>query len=212
MTELTIACVFNKITGCPLCIYRYSYIKESDKDILSIFKQVEFTPGNYYLYENDSHIYNLYNSIDNYNVVYLLITTKLYPKRLSMQFLSELNSQYLISSNLKNLLAKMGINYKDITKIDTISSLNKQIDETKNVMMDNINLICENSIKLDSLVVKTEELSKHSEGFKRSATDLKRRMYCMNLKRNFIIGFIVLSLFFIVIFTSICSMGGCNSH
>ena len=67
-----------------------------------------------------------------------------------------------------------------------------EIDETKNVMLHNIDQIISRGEKLELLIDKSQNLSTHSYTFKKRAKKLRRRMWCKSIGMTvFLILFII---------------------
>jgi len=60
---------------------------------------------------------------------------------------------------------------------DKISSLQEEVDQVKNIMVANIDVILERGEKLDLLVDKTENLSANSVTFRTTSRNLQRAMW-----------------------------------
>ena len=77
-------------------------------------------------------------------------------------------------------------------------------------MNDNINKMTENLSNADELEQETYQMRVNSEGFRDSATSLKRTMWWRNMKLWLIIGGVVavIALILIVIIIIVCSTGG----
>jgi len=65
---------------------------------------------------------------------------------------------------------------------DKISSLQEEVDQVKNIMVANIDVILERGEKLDLLVDKTENLSANSVTFRTTSRNLQRAMWYKNMK------------------------------
>jgi synaptobrevin family protein YKT6 len=57
------------------------------------------------------------------------------------------------------------VQYQDPSEADTITKIEKELDETKQVVINNINLVMERGAKLDSLVAKSEDINASSKLF-----------------------------------------------
>lgn len=90
---------------------------------------------------------------------------------------------------------------------DKLGGVQQKIDATTKVMIENIDRIFERGEKIDLLVDKTEQLDHDAFKFKRSATELRRAMWCKRLQR-YLIVFVVLCLVVFFIAAMVC--GGLN--
>ena len=74
-----------------------------------------------------------------------------------------------------------------------------KVNLVKDVMHNNINLALENTTKLETIEVKSEELQQVAGIFKRNATDLRKKMWWKNFKMKAAIFFIIASILSIII-------------
>jgi hypothetical protein len=77
-----------------------------------------------------------------------------------------------------------------MTKNKKISEVKKQVEETKKIMVNNIDRLIERGKKLESLEKKTEELGDLSHHFSASATQLKRKL----MIKNIILGLMLIAM------------------
>ena len=71
------------------------------------------------------------------------------------------------------------------------------------MMQDNVNIALQNCVKLESIEAAAEELQQQAGVFKRSANELKNKMWWKNMKMKLIIGFIVVAILAIIIGVSV---------
>ena len=84
--------------------------------------------------------------------------------------------------------------------MDPIAKLEEQIDETKNVLLDNCEKVINREAKLDILNEKSDLLQYDSTLFRRKSRNLKHKMIIKNYTWYFIAGFIILLIVLIIIF------------
>ena len=72
---------------------------------------------------------------------------------------------------LEDYLAK----YQDPASADKITKIQNDLDETKNILHKNINSLLERGVKLDSLVEKSNDLSRQSKIFYRQTRRTNNR-------------------------------------
>jgi vesicle-associated membrane protein 7 len=82
---------------------------------------------------------------------------------------------------------------------DKIASLRNQIDQAKDVIIENIDKLVERQERIDILVTKTQELQDTSTTFKSKATSMKNRFWWKNVKLIVIISTLVLLILFLVV-------------
>ena len=66
------------------------------------------------------------------------------------------------------------INYQDPKQADKIYSINKQLDETLDVMKKNIDKVLDRGVKIEELVKKSKDLSYTSKQFYKNSKNLNR--------------------------------------
>jgi len=119
-------------------------------------------------------------------------------------FIVYLNSNCLLitdenysCSSAKSLLNEMNLNSSltliyDKYKNKNISDIDEKLNNVKIIMIENIDLALQNTVKLDSLEKRTEELVVLSGDFRRNAKSLKNKMYWNSIKIKVMIGSAVL--------------------
>jgi hypothetical protein len=108
-----------------------------------------------------------------------------------------------LSSSCDSLMSKLCGKFDNLGDVDKLSAVKKQVDSVKVVMQDNINIALQNCVKLESIEATSEELQQQAGIFKKSANDLKNKMWWKNMKMKLIIGFIVLAILGIIIGVSV---------
>lgn len=90
-----------------------------------------------------------------------------------------------------------------------VQEVQSQLDELKDIMVQNIDSITDRGENLNLLVDKTEDLNDSSISFKKASTNLARKMWWKKMKMTLVLAFVViLVLYFIV--SAAC--GGLNWH
>lgn len=74
-----------------------------------------------------------------------------------------------------------------------------KVNLVKDVMHNNINLALENTTKLETIEVKSEELQQVAGIFRLNATNLRKKMWWKNFKMKAAIFFIIASILSIII-------------
>jgi len=82
---------------------------------------------------------------------------------------------------------------------DKISRVQAEIDQTKDIMVANIDVIIERGEKLELLVDKTEHLATNSVTFRNTSRNLQRAMWWKNMKLTIGVGVGVLIFLYIVV-------------
>lgn len=114
----------------------------------------------------------------------------------------ELNTEF--SPLLQETMEYYNLHPADASR-DKLDVVTKKVEQTKEVMLENIDKILERGEKIDLLVEKSEELNESAFTFQRSAKELKKTMLCKRIKTA-ICAFIVFLI--CVLFLSIVFCGG----
>ncbi|KAF8483572.1 synaptobrevin-like protein [Russula ochroleuca] len=80
-----------------------------------------------------------------------------------------------------------------------------QIDDTVNIMRDNITKVVERQERLDSLQDKTDNLAVSAQGFRRNANRVRKNMWWKDMKMRLIIGVAIAVIIGIIIFSIVKS-------
>ena len=95
----------------------------------------------------------------------------------------------------------------NIKKEDKIAVVQKNIDEVKNIMIQNIDKILERGDKIEILVTKTDELQSNAVVFNKTAKKVKMHFLCKNLRLTILVSLILLAVIMLIV---ILSCGGFN--
>jgi len=92
---------------------------------------------------------------------------------------------------------------------DKIATIQSQIKDVQNIMVENIEKVLERGERIEILVGKTDELNSQAQKFKKQSTQLKRAMWWKNMKLWAIIIIIVI-IIIIIIVAAACANGACS--
>ena len=92
--------------------------------------------------------------------------------------------------------------------IDNIGAVKSQIEDVKNVMVQNIEKVLERGEKIELLVDKTDRLNQQAFRFESSSRNLRRAMYWRKIKCYAIMGLIAV----LVIYVASVSLCGFDYH
>merc|ERR1712137_961755 len=81
--------------------------------------------------------------------------------------------------------------------IDNIGAVRSQIDEVKDVMVQNIEKVLERGEKIELLVDKTDRLNQQAFRFDSSSRQLRRAMYWKRMRCYIIIGVVAVLLIYV---------------
>merc|ERR1712157_659813 len=80
---------------------------------------------------------------------------------------------------------------------DQFATVHKKLDDVKNVMVQNIEMVLERGEKLELLVDKSEQLQLDSFRFQKSSKKLRQAMFWKKVKIYLLITFVVLVILYI---------------
>lgn len=166
-----------------------------------------------------SYIYNdlVYSLIIYEKLIIISVSPEKYSNNMSFEYLDNLK-KYLVKNNyniweykklsneeffsVNGYLYKLSTEYNDIDNKDKCDQIKIEIDETKSVMLHNIDQIISRGEKLELLMDKSHNLNTHSYTFKKRAKKLRIRMCCKSIGMTlffilFIIAIIYVMLSFI---------------
>eukprot|EP00762_Andalucia_godoyi_P002750 ANDGO_04486.mRNA.1 Vesicle-associated membrane protein 713 len=81
---------------------------------------------------------------------------------------------------------------------DKLTTVKNQIDEVKNVMVKNIDMVLEREEKLQVLVEKSDDLTRNAGAFRKQGSALKRAMWWKNAKLTLLIVGVVGATIFVI--------------
>ncbi len=80
-----------------------------------------------------------------------------------------------------------------------VAEVKYKVNKVRDIMHDNINLALENTTKLETIELKSEELQQSAGIFKKNASELRKKMWWKNFKMKAAIFLIIASILAIVI-------------
>ncbi|XP_029441050.1 vesicle-associated membrane protein 8-like [Rhinatrema bivittatum] len=80
-----------------------------------------------------------------------------------------------------------------------VYTLQGQVDNVKNIMTQNINRVLEREVKLDELVIRTDDLQASAHAFQKTSAKIARKTWWKNRKMTVIIVLVVLMVVIIII-------------
>jgi vesicle-associated membrane protein 7 len=92
-------------------------------------------------------------------------------------------------------------------ELSKVAAVQKQVDEVKSIMVDNIERVLERGEKIELLVDKTDNLRFQADRFHKTGRSLRSKMWWQNMKVKLLILVIVI-LIAVIIFASVCFSGG----
>jgi hypothetical protein len=141
-----------------------------------------------------------------------MITNLNYPNRIIYNCLKELeinfsnqkqqnspNNYLFLNKNFLQIYKKIYDKYENLESIDNITKISKKIDNVKDIMHENITKSLENVEKLEEIELKSSELQISAGLFRKSAKELKSKMWWKNIKIKLIIGSVIMVILGIII-------------
>lgn len=173
-------------------------------------------PRKRYTVEGDH--FNVNFMADDRSRVFIAVTLKSYPERVTFVMIEEMQSKFLEKCGEKALTSKEGAldktsksifkeicaKYSDLAQVDRVSAVAEKVESVKSTMQDNIAQMLENAGQLDDIQNSAENLSRQAEVFNKRSNQLRRNMRCRDMKMKFVIaGAVVLMLIIIIVPLSI---------
>uniref|UniRef100_A0A8C0GDW7 V-SNARE coiled-coil homology domain-containing protein n=1 Tax=Chelonoidis abingdonii TaxID=106734 RepID=A0A8C0GDW7_CHEAB len=81
----------------------------------------------------------------------------------------------------------------------TISTLQIQVDDVKNVISQNVDKVLQRAEKLSDLIDRTDDLQIEAHSFQNTTTKISRKMWWKNAKMMIIIGVLLLIILIFII-------------
>ncbi|KAH6567202.1 hypothetical protein BASA50_009612 [Batrachochytrium salamandrivorans] len=163
-----------------------------------------------YVYDN-----HMFHYLQRDGITYMCLTDDQLGRRIPFAFLEEIAKSFVA---LYGARAQTAISYglneysKTIAKTmedysngagDKVAGLRGEIDQVKDIMINNIEKVLERGDRIDMLVDKTESLSQASFAFKKRSTVLRRTMWWKNTRLMVLLAAVVLLLLFFTVIGSV---------
>mmetsp|Transcript_7390 Transcript_7390/g.13770 ORF Transcript_7390/g.13770 Transcript_7390/m.13770 type:complete len:219 (+) Transcript_7390:1991-2647(+) len=146
-----------------------------------------------------SYSYNstfTFHYMTKHDLLFLCLADSSFSKRMSFLFLEDMSSKFIerYSGVYKTLIAfganaefsgviRDRMNYFNTDpSADKVEALKASIDEVKNIMVDNIDKVLARGEKVELLVKKTEVMSQSAISMHQRAKQVRRKMWCKNVK------------------------------
>eukprot|EP00667_Euglena_gracilis_P015333 EG_transcript_15955 len=136
--------------------------------------------------------------------VYICVSDKETPLRRCYAFLDGIHPLLVRDFHNPKKVLKERMEYHNNPANDKLTNLQTEIDEVKDVMMDNIDRVLQRGEKLDTLADKSGQLASTAQDFHRSARSLKRA-FCMKYIKLIILMVSLVVILIIVVVLVICN-------
>jgi len=168
--------------ACDLSSYGF-FQRQGVKEMLTFFSKT-FTkrtePGQRQSITHESYIVHCYVRSDGLSGA--AITDDEYPARVAFVLLTQLIDEFAssVGDSWKTMEASVEsspfppleeylVKYQDPANADKVTKIQNDLDETTNILHKTIDSVLERGVKLDSLVEKSDDLSKQSKMFYKQA-------------------------------------------
>ena len=160
-----------------------------------------------------AHSTFLFHYISEDGITYLCITDDDFERSRAFLYLNEIKRRFqdtygvsaqtaqpfAMNSDFSRVLANQMKHFSEAKDLDSISRVQGEIDELKNIMVENIENLSERGERLDLLVDKAENLNEGSVTFRTQSRTLARQMYWKNIKMYVIIGIVGIVVLYLII-------------
>eukprot|EP01098_Paradermamoeba_levis_P004344 TRINITY_DN1869_c0_g1_i1.p1 TRINITY_DN1869_c0_g1~~TRINITY_DN1869_c0_g1_i1.p1 ORF type:complete len:213 (-),score=67.03 TRINITY_DN1869_c0_g1_i1:77-715(-) len=136
-----------------------------------------------------------YNSTITQGVCFMCVVTEAFARRIAFAFLERLKDEYMRNYLGKNASPKDFIRFmenertffSDNPEADKLRGLQNQVDEVKNIMLENIDKTLNRGAKLEDIDRAAEDLSQTAQVFTTKTKKLKCEMIKKNMKLTIVI-------------------------
>lgn len=173
-------------------------------------------------YSHGSYLFH-YTAEDR--IIYLCITDDDFERSRAFLYLNEIKRRFqtaygeraktalpfAMNSEFSRILAAQMKHFSEARDIDTVSRLQGELDEVKDVMVKNIDHIAARGERLELLVSKTENLAADSVQFRVKSRSLARSIFWKNIKLTVIITVVVIVIIYFIVSAACGGLdwGGC---
>eukprot|EP01130_Rhizamoeba_saxonica_P000212 TRINITY_DN10200_c0_g1_i1.p1 TRINITY_DN10200_c0_g1~~TRINITY_DN10200_c0_g1_i1.p1 ORF type:complete len:244 (-),score=53.38 TRINITY_DN10200_c0_g1_i1:31-762(-) len=195
------------------------------KVVSRILEDIDYVEDGKMSYSYDSYCYHYWAAGGN---IFLCMADEEFGKRIPFAFLNDIKQRWRASygdrgrnaiphqmqADFGRVLQRQMDYFVDDVSSDKFKQIDKQLNDTKVVLLNNIEKVIERGERIENLVDKTEHLSTTSLSFKNKSRDLERAMWWKNAKLMIMISAIVIILLYIVIAVA-CkgpTLPGCIKH
>ncbi len=159
-------------------------------------------------YVYDQHVFHYI--IENH-IIYMCMCDDMNKRRIPFGFLEDIKQRFkatygdraqtaiafAMSDDFGRTMQKQ-MDFFNGSSADSFAAVNSKLDDVKNVMVQNIEMVLERGEKLELLVDKTDKLQSEAFKFQKSSKQLKMAMYWRRIKLYLLIFFIVFIIIFII--------------
>jgi vesicle-associated membrane protein 7 len=156
----------------------------------------------------DRHVFHY---IVEDKIIYLCMCDDMSKRRIPFGFLDDIKQRFTatygekihtaiafaMNEDFGRTLQKQ-IDFYNGPSADTFAQVNSKLDDVKNVMVQNIEMVLERGEKLELLVDKTDKLQNQAFKFEKSSKKLKNAMFWKRVKLYALFTFVVLLIIWVI--------------
>ena len=186
-------------------------VRKKKKNATQIFKRIcksderRFEERNIINAKDNKYYFSLFQP----NIVFIVYADDKYPDRLIFTMFEEIRKEKILSmineetkelnpngrQSLKQIIEK----YQDIEKIDKIYSIQKDINDVKIEVKENLNKMAENVESIENLEEKANELSNMTTEYTNSIDEIRKINLWQTFKLWMPLFFVIIILFIIIL-------------
>eukprot|EP00056_Hartaetosiga_gracilis_P016158 m.4110 g.4110 ORF g.4110 m.4110 type:complete len:232 (+) comp3809_c0_seq1:130-825(+) len=160
-----------------------------------------------------SYIYDsfLFHYVREGGIVYLCMADESFHRRHAFSFLAQIKQDfepfksraqhsiaYALNREFSPILKREMGKYNAQRQNDQLAVAQREVQEVKNVMIENIDKVLERSEKIDLLVDKAEDLKDGANRFQKKSTHLRKQMWWQNKKMTLLLVAVILVIALII--------------
>eukprot|EP01137_Pigoraptor_chileana_P027799 Opistho-2@10815 len=159
----------------------------------------------------------LFHYVSDSGYVYLCMAEEEFGRRVPFAYLQEIKDRfegafkgraatsiaYGLNREFAPVLKQQMEFFSKNPSADKLTQVKQEINQVKDVMVQNIEKVLERGERIELLVDKTENLNEQAVVFKRHSTKLKKKMWWKNVKMMLLLGFTVAIILTIIIVAAV---------
>jgi len=187
-----------------------------------ILDKIAHTTSGKMSYAYDRHYFHYYATD---GLIFLCMSDEQFPRRIAFAFLEDIKNRFLavykttyktalsfgMNEEFSRVLKRQMEYYSYDPSVDKIATVQKKVDETKKVMVENIERVLDRGEKIELLVSRTEHLQDQSYKFSQASKDL-RWAFCFTNIKLWIALIIVVIILIWLISSFVCGFNYSKCH
>eukprot|EP01105_Mastigella_eilhardi_P012704 TRINITY_DN2902_c0_g1_i1.p2 TRINITY_DN2902_c0_g1~~TRINITY_DN2902_c0_g1_i1.p2 ORF type:complete len:206 (-),score=64.37 TRINITY_DN2902_c0_g1_i1:67-684(-) len=168
-----------------------------------LLSRVQDQPNMRKSYAHEGHSFNYL--VSQNHVMFLCVTNVEFPTRVAFAFLQKIMNDYRPGYTTPGVLQKDMDFFSNDPRSDRITNIRTEIDNVREIMVENIGAVLERGEKLEDILQQTDLMTAHSGQFNTRARKLKTAMWWKNVKLWIVIGVVAFVLLLVLIW-AICGI------